>query len=89
MKKPLNPVESGAATVIARVHCDRRVNYDTQDQRDFYVLCFLGLDHVTPYVTWREFPATDENSAYYEHGEYFYAGQIADAVLSLQRRAGL
>lgn len=76
--RTLNPVETGAATVIAR-KCSSRAGIQI-------VLCFLGLDHPTPYVTWLEYKDGVDGSTQYQSGHYFYEGEIANAVKDLKER---
>jgi hypothetical protein len=69
----LNPVESGAATVIARRY--------KKDYR--IVLAFLGISHVTPYVTWIEYDYEDREGGKrvtYTNGHYFHSIDLVEAV---------
>lgn len=78
-KQYLNPVESGAATVIARKESKRKGQH--------IVLAFLGIEHPTPYVTWLEYvPDRATNKVVYETGHYFYGGDIASAVADYEKR---
>ena len=80
LKTPLNPVEAGAAIVIARKAAKLRGIGES------IVLAFLGLDHVTPYVTWSEFTDAETGRVHYETGHYFYDGEISDATADFDRR---
>ncbi len=76
---PLNPVEAGAAIVIARKTCHGR-------DGESIVLAFLGLDHVTPYVTWLEYESPVTGRTVYSNGHYFYADQEHAAFADYQHR---
>jgi hypothetical protein len=75
-KEYLNPVESGAATVIARKPCRAGSGH--------IVLCFLGLDNPTPYVVWLEF--VSQGRTVYEHGDYFHQDDILEAAKAFAKR---
>lgn len=77
-KVALNPVEAGAATVIARKPCRAGGGH--------IVLCFLGLEHPTPYVTWLEYVSQHTGRTVYESGNYFYPDEIHNAAKDFNRR---
>ncbi len=76
----LNPVEAGAATIIARKQV-------LLSKPAHIVLAFLGLDHPTPYVTWLEYVSPFTGRTVYESGHYFYEGDIQNAAADFNKRA--